>query len=203
MKMVALLVGGAAAVLGGLYWVARRVPDAPAVTVTRPGDTGPRNQDGEPQYESPVTNAIVNAWSNLVTYTVRGLRNNNPGNIRISGNNWRGKVPAADNTDGAFEQFYNAPDGIRALARNLYSYYNRGLRTIDQIITTWAPTSENNTTAYIAQVVAATGVPADAQFPPDKVPALVATIIKHENGQQPYAQKVIEDAARSAGWAIS
>jgi len=202
MKMLALFIGGGA-LLGGLYFLRPKSVPGRTVNIARPGDPGPRNQDGEPQYDSPVTNAIVNAWSNLVTYTVRGLRNNNPGNIRISGNNWQGKVPLSDNTDGAFEQFYNAPDGIRALARNLYSYYNRGLRTIEQIITTWAPASENNTAAYIAQVVTATGVPANAQFPTDKVPALVAAIIKHENGKQPYAQKVIEDATRAAGWKVS
>ena len=199
-RSIALL--GGLALIGGLYFLSPKSVPGRTANITRPGDPGPRNQDGE-QFESPVTNAIVNAWSNLVTYTVRGLRNNNPGNIRISGNNWRGKVPLADNTDGAFEQFYNAQDGIRALARNLYSYYNRGLRTIDQIITTWAPASENNTAAYIAQVVAATGVPANAQFPADKVPALVAAIIKHENGKQPYTQKVIEDATRAAGWKVS
>ncbi|MCA9329527.1 hypothetical protein KDA11_02695, partial [Candidatus Saccharibacteria bacterium] len=35
--------------------------------------------------------------------TPRGIRNNNPGNIRISNNQWRGKIPVSQNTDGSFE----------------------------------------------------------------------------------------------------
>ena len=92
----------------------------------------------------------------------RGMRNNNPGNIRISTNAWQGKVPAGQNTDGAFEQFSAYIWGIRAMIKNLISYQQqRGLSTLRQIISTWAPSTENDTNAYISRVSSATGIGPD------------------------------------------
>lgn len=90
----------------------------------------------------------------------RGMRNNNPGNIRKSATPWKGKVPLSENTDGAFEQFYTYPWGIRAMIKNLQSYQrDRGLDTLQEIINTWAPPSDNNNTgAYIAAVSISTGI---------------------------------------------
>ena len=45
----------------------------------------------------------------------RGIRNNNPGNIRKSNVKWQGL--AAEQTDGAFYQFTRPEYGIRALCR--------------------------------------------------------------------------------------
>jgi len=36
---------------------------------------------------------------------IRGLRNNNPGNLEKRSTPWQGKVPHSQNTDGRFEQF--------------------------------------------------------------------------------------------------
>lgn len=94
----------------------------------------------------------------------RGMRNNNPGNIRISGNAWQGKIPVSSNTDGAFEQFKSYVYGIRAMILNLRSYFNNGNNTLRKIITKWAPAADNNdTAAYIFTVSAKTG------FGPDQV----------------------------------
>lgn len=91
----------------------------------------------------------------------RGIRNNNPGNIRISSNPWKGKVQ--NNTDGAFEQFSAYVWGIRAMIKNLMSYQTqRGLNSIRQIVSTWAPSSENNTAEYISTVAQLTGRNPDA-----------------------------------------
>lgn len=88
----------------------------------------------------------------------KGMRNNNPGNIRISGNPWQGKIPVSQNTDGAFEQFSAYVYGIRAMIKNLLSYYNSGLNTLQSIITKWAPAADNNNTgAYINFVALKTG----------------------------------------------
>ena len=90
----------------------------------------------------------------------KGLRNNNPGNIRISNNDWKGKIPISQNTDKAFEQFAAFVWGIRAMIKNLQSYHrDRGLNTLTQIISTWAPAADNNnTTAYIQKVSLETGI---------------------------------------------
>lgn len=129
----------------------------------------------------------ISAAGQLLT---RGLRNNNPGNIRISGAAWLGKV--SPNTDGEFEQFNEAENGIRALARVLKSYAARGVNTIDTIIRTYAPASENNTSAYITSVEKQTGISRYTvlQYPRDLY-ALVPAIIKHENGINPYTPDTI------------
>lgn len=88
----------------------------------------------------------------------RGMRNNNPGNIRISSTNWQGKIPQALNTDKAFEQFQTYAYGVRAMIKNLLTYYNRdGLNTVAEIVSKWAPSNENDTAAYIKKVSDATG----------------------------------------------
>ncbi|MEO6498293.1 MAG: hypothetical protein ABIN95_04740, partial [Mucilaginibacter sp.] len=64
----------------------------------------------------------------------RGMKNNNPGNIRRGATAWQGKIPLGQNTDGAFEQFTTYVYGIRAMIKNLLSYYRDGLNTVERII---------------------------------------------------------------------
>jgi len=80
----------------------------------------------------------------------RGIRNNNPLNIRI-GNVWLGEI--ANPTDPNFEQFVSMEYGLRAafvLLRRYIRHYKR--QTIQDIITAWAPASENHTQKYIDTV---------------------------------------------------
>lgn len=123
----------------------------------------------------------------------RGIRNNNPGNLVKTSIPWTGKVPAEQNTDSRFEQFrdYNGVPGhiwgLRALFKDVRGDVERkGLNTIRRLIGTYAPPHENNTAAYIATVAAAVGISADAPIAATHYPALVAAIVKHENGVQPY-----------------
>lgn len=86
----------------------------------------------------------------------RGIRNNNPLNIRI-GNHWIGEVE--EPTDKEFEQFTNIIYGLRAGFILLRRYINRyGLNTVHDIISRWAPASENNTANYIKLVSNSMGV---------------------------------------------
>lgn len=85
----------------------------------------------------------------------RGIRNNNPLNIR-KGSNWKGERP--NQTDKAFEEFISLEWGIRAafkLLRNHISGF-KGTRpkmnTYRKIITMWAPPNENATEEYINYV---------------------------------------------------
>mgnify|MGYP003418327386 FL=1 len=88
----------------------------------------------------------------------RGMRNNNPGNIRINSTAWQGKIPVNQNTDKSFEQFQTYAYGVRAMIKNLLTYYKRdGLTTIHGIISKWAPASENDTAAYVQKVSRSTG----------------------------------------------
>ena len=92
----------------------------------------------------------------------RGIRNNNPLNIRI-GNVWLGEVK--ENTDGEFEQFTSMIYGLRAaivLLRRYICHYH--LSTIAQIVSRWAPSSENNTRLYINFVSERLGIANDVQI---------------------------------------
>ena len=120
----------------------------------------------------------------------RGMRNNNPGNIRIGASPWKGKIPVARNTDGAFEQFEAYVWGIRAMILNLRSYFNAGTNTLRKIITKWAPSSDgNDTAAYIATVSAQTGLGPDAvlNFDQATLRKLVRAMAWVENGRDAVA----------------
>ena len=85
----------------------------------------------------------------LRSRVVRGLRNNNPFNIRFSGINWKGKLKEAKR-DADFEEFENLVFGIRAGLINLKTYYNRHeLKNLLTVVTRYAPSHENDTSAYV------------------------------------------------------
>lgn len=81
----------------------------------------------------------------------RGLRNNNPGNIRLGSFKYRGE--RATSSDGAFRQFESIEWGYRAMFVLLHTYAVRyKCRTLRDMISRYAPPSENNTEAYIRRV---------------------------------------------------
>lgn len=88
----------------------------------------------------------------------RGLRNNNPLNIRKSAAKWKGEVQPS--IDPAFKQFRTMAYGYRAAIVTLRTYQRKyHLRSITEMINRWAPDSENNTKAYIDTVSKRTGIP--------------------------------------------
>jgi len=115
----------------------------------------------------------------------RGIRNNNPGNIR-HGDSWQGLAP--EQPDSAFCTFVSPAYGIRAMGRILRNYQRKyGLNTVRGIISRWAPPTENDTEAYVLHVAEKLGVGADDAIDVDSLLApLVGAIIHHENGQCPY-----------------
>lgn len=119
----------------------------------------------------------------------RGIRNNNPLNIEL-GDPWQGL--AATQTDGRFAQFTDARYGYRAAARIIASYRRRGVQTLAQIISTWAPSVENDTGAYIDSVARRAGLEPDEVVTDEQLPRLFEAMTWHENGQQPYTMSVIE-----------
>jgi hypothetical protein len=132
--------------------------------------------------------------------SARGLRNNNPGNIR-HGSPWQGLSQVQPDT--AFCRFDEPEWGIRAMARILLAYQaKRGRNSVRQIIDRWAPPNENDTEAYIQAVAKRLGVAADDQIVVkryDVMRPLVEAIIKHENGSQPYTADQINEGLRRAG----
>lgn len=96
---------------------------------------------------------------NMSNMKVRGLRNNNPANIR-RGSTWKGLVPFlvdANNGqryyDKQFCQFKSMEYGVRAFFALMKTYhYKYKLNTVSKVLHRFAPLSENNTYAYIANV---------------------------------------------------
>ena len=86
----------------------------------------------------------------------RGMRNNNPLNIRKA-QSWVGEVEESDDPD--FEQFYDMKYGLRAAFIILRTYIKiRNCYNISLIINRWAPPVENNTEDYINFVCRFTGL---------------------------------------------
>lgn len=126
----------------------------------------------------------------------RGIRNNNPANIRGASYQWLGEV-GRDNQN--FVVFSSPVYGIRAAYRVLQTYRNKyGLMTPSGIINRWAPPNENNTSAYVAHVANTLGVGEHDAITLDKYPELIKVIIKHENGVQPYSDEVIHAGIAAA-----
>lgn len=121
-----------------------------------------------------------------IVSAMRGIRNNNPGNIELTGDVWQGQVPPEQQTDDRFVQFIAPEYGIRAMARILGNYAARGVNTLAEIAATWAPPHENNTAAYVRALVDHTGFSADRPLTRAEWPAVIAAIIRQENGIQPY-----------------
>jgi hypothetical protein len=125
---------------------------------------------------------------------VRGLRNNNPGNLKSLGIPWQGKI----GTDGTFDIFDTMENGIRALTKDLKKdFFTDGQETITALISEFAPGSENNTAAYIARVSEAVGKGPDAvlDWAADSF-SLIKGIIRHENGSIAAAQIADETIKR-------
>ncbi len=125
----------------------------------------------------------------------RGIRNNNPGNIRLSKVVWQGQKQEPQQ-DLDFVEFISALYGLRALMKTLLTYHLKyGLDTVESLINRYAPPHENATDNYIYGVAKAMGVKRT-----DKVSlaskrvllSLVRAIVVRENGPPP--------AARPAGW---
>ncbi len=95
----------------------------------------------------------------------RGLRDNNPGNIRPNpAYVWYGQV----SVEHGYVVFDNVEHGIRAMAKDLKAKIKRGLNTIEKYIPIYAPPSDNNNTeGYIQRVVKSSGIARNAVLVPD------------------------------------
>lgn len=122
---------------------------------------------------------------------VRGIRNNNPGNLNYVGQAGAHKEPGPH---GRFAVFATPEAGLMALRGQLLRYNQRdGLDTVKEIISKWAPPTENDTASYIEGVSHALGVTLDQKlgpFTPHLVAGLMRAIILMENGKNPYGSMV-------------
>lgn len=132
----------------------------------------------------------------MVKSKPRGLRNNNPGNIRQSSVRYTGEVQPSK--DGAFKQFKSMEYGYRAMFVLLHTYARKhGIDTIEKMISRYAPANENHTQAYIDAVCAESGVSATSHLTStnaDVMIPIVAAMSRVENGVEAVMSEV------EAGW---
>jgi TP901 family phage tail tape measure protein len=125
----------------------------------------------------------------------RGIRNNNPGNIEAGSFTAR---MGAIGSDGRFAIFDNIQKGLAALATLLRSYARRGINTIGSIISRFAPPGENNTGSYISSVAKRLGIGTNSVLnlaDPTQLSKLMDSIIRVENGRNPYSMELLGAAA--------
>lgn len=145
----------------------------------------------------------------------RGIRNNNPGNIRW-GEKWQGLTDSPENVtypveisagklfvrDSQFCMFKTIEFGYRALIKLLWTYERKyGLRTVKKIIQRYAPPNENDTKVYVETVAKQLNVGIDEEINlHDKATMIVLlkAITRHENGMQPYSDNTLSKAWSAA-----
>ncbi len=128
----------------------------------------------------------------------RGLRNRNPGNIRRSGVRYKGEC--ARSSDSEFRQFESVEWGYRAMFVLLHTYARRyGCRTVRDMISRYAPPSENDTEAYIRRVASVSRIdPCEEIDTLDggTMIAVVAAMSEVENGVKAVRDEVVQ------GWLL-
>ncbi|MEN5305329.1 structural protein P5 [Pseudomonas sp. TWI628] len=142
----------------------------------------------------------------------RGVRNRNPGNIDFNPRNaWQGQLGLEEGVaNPRFARFDEAENGIRALGKLLINYRGKdgmpgiggkGIDTVLETISRWAPSNENDTQAYASAVAKRLGIrPTDPINikEPATLRGMVLGIIIHENGGNPYSDAVISEGVRRA-----
>lgn len=131
----------------------------------------------------------------------RGIDLNNPGDIRKSKSHWQGKV---DSSDPDFEQFDTSEDGLRAMMVDLKNYQQiHGDETIGDLVSRYAPSSENDTKAYTQFVAKKTGIDPNEKVDmtdPDQAIAIAKAMVQKEQGA---AAAKIPDASYQKAFAAA
>lgn len=121
-----------------------------------------------------------------------GYKGCNPLNVRASSDKWRGSIGQSDN---GYVIFSTPMDGIRAAATVIKNYGTKyGINTVRDIVSRYAPASENPTDDYIANVCKGTGYQPDEKLDtknPEVLKKLVTAMMKQEIGDVPYSERTI------------
>lgn len=131
----------------------------------------------------------------------RGIRNNNPGNIKYG--DFARRMGATGRDDGGFAVFPTMTAGQGAARQLLGSYASSGFDTTSKIISRWAPSSENDTGGYIAQVSKELGVSPDQKLNSTQLDSLSQAIFRRENGASAMASLYAKNTSAAADTSTS
>jgi hypothetical protein len=122
----------------------------------------------------------------------RGIRNNNPGNVKFYNSNaWQGKVSLSQNTDSLdtdgepkFEQFTSYPYGVRVMIYLLKNrYIPNGHNTLTKILDRYDP---GFNPGYLQHLVDRVGISANQTIGANDetiIKKIVQALTRWENGQ--------------------
>lgn len=118
----------------------------------------------------------------------RGIRNNNPGNLRYSDrNDWQGQT----GKDPDFSIFEDPIYGIRAMARTVSNKQgNNGYITLNDLLNAYASPSVDDINSYIKAVSKLSGFAPDERInlrDANTLFKVIAPMIQVENGYNPYS----------------
>lgn len=152
--------------------------------VFRHGSSEPLNLSTSGLPIDDVFNSLIKTGSS----EARGIKNNNPGNIRYSESNpWKGQT----GKDPDFSIFDDPINGIRAMARTVSNKQgNNSYITLRDMLNIYSPPSENDTNTYIDTVSKLSGYGADDRLnlrDADTLFRVLAPMIQVENGYNPYS----------------
>jgi len=122
--------------------------------------------------------------------TTIGIRNNNPLNIRkVAGQHWQGELLPSPTGEGSgerlFVQFESMEWGVRAALKILKTYANKYKAVcIEDIVTRWAPPTENDTRKYISDLCRLTGFGGKERLTENDWPKLVKAMALLESGMK-------------------
>jgi hypothetical protein len=134
------------------------------------------------------------------TGSSRGIRNNNPGNIEYG--DFARKM-GATGSDGRFAIFPSMQQGVAAMMSLIQGYKSKGIDTISGIISKYAPSSENNTGAYIADVVKQTGIGASQHLTDAQYASVQQAMARHESGYRGMVGAGVNASAQQSGGVAS
>lgn len=129
-----------------------------------------------------------------------GIYSNNPLNLR-KGVNWDGLKADQGYPSNGFAKFENIHYGYRAAFLNMKTQFNRGRRTYKDMISVWAPPTENDTTGYYNKVCSSLGVSPNDEIDfndRDKMSKFAFAMSGVENGQNELNKNgiTVSDAAK-------
>ena len=121
-------------------------------------------------------------------------RNNNPGNLRSV-------------STGGFRSFSSAIEGWEAMRNQLMRYFTgkttgKALKSVADIVSTWAPSSENDTGKYIADISKWMGVSPDAALNLNN-PQVMTSLMQSMARKEGFSSWNSPLAAQAAGATIS
>lgn len=126
---------------------------------------------------------------------------NNPGNIKQNSVVFKGEIrnpfeygsQLISPLDNKFKSFVSMAYGYRAMTRILRTYVKKGYVTLNQIISRYAPSTENNTVSYVNYISSRAGIDPNANLTELINGQYVSELIKHMTRMEQGANFVIDD----------